>query len=220
MAFNFRNSDPDDNKAATPPLPPGTPEELQPPAEPVTPEPRREWHRQPVLDVPGMDWKSARRAALIAGIIGGLGSLVPVGIFIAFWMLAAGGISITIYRRSTPHSQVRPIDGFRMGAMTGFIGFLFNAVLTSIGMLSAGTRAQLRTALNETFKNMTANNADPVAQQTAQNLAAWISTPSGMATLFVVGLLFLGIFLVIIAGLGGAVGASLFGKHEAAPTTR
>jgi hypothetical protein len=217
VAFNFRNSDPDDNKAATPPLPPGTPEELQPPAEPVTPEPRREWNRQPIYDVPGMDWKSARRSALIAGIIGGIGSLVPAGVFIAFWILAAGGISITIYRRRTPHSQVSAVNGFRIGAMTGFLAFIFNAILTSLGMLSASTRAQLRGSLQQKLSELVANTPDQAAQQTLRNLADWISTPGGLAAMVALTLFFAAMFFFIIAGIGGSIGASLFGKHESSP---
>jgi hypothetical protein len=217
VAFNFRNSDPDDNKAATPPLPPGTPEELQPPAEPVTPEPRSAWNRQPVYDVPGMDWKSARRSALYAGIIGGIGSLVPSGIFIVFWMLAAGGISITIYRRRTPHSQVTAVNGFRIGAMAGFIGFLFNAILTSIGMLSSNARAQLRESFQQRLTELVSSTPDPAAQQTLKNLGDWIATPGGLATFVVATLVFAAMLFFIIAGLGGAIGASLFGKHESKP---
>jgi hypothetical protein len=217
VAFNFRNSDPDDNKAATPPLPPGTPEELQPPAEPVTPEPRREWNRQPVYDVPGMDWKSARRASLLAGIIGGIGSLVPAGVFIGFWILAAGGISITIYRRRTPHSQVSPANGFRMGAMAGFFAFIFNAILTSLGMLSSTARSELRGSLQQRLNELVANTPDAAAQQTLKNLADWISTPVGLATVVVITLIFAAMFFFIIAGIGGSIGASLFGKHESKP---
>lgn len=219
MAFNFRNSDPDDNKAATPPLPPGTPDELQPPAEPVTPEPRSTWNRQPVYDVPDMDWKSARRSALIAGIIGGIGSLVPAGVFIAFWILAAGGISITIYRRRTPHSQVSAVNGFRMGAMTGFIAFVFNAILTSLGMLSSSARAQLRGSLQQKLNELVASTPDAAAQQTLKNLADWISTPSGLASMVVLTLFFAAIMFFIIAGIGGSIGASLFGKHESKPAS-
>jgi hypothetical protein len=219
VAFNFRNSDPDDNKAATPPLPPGTPEEIQPPAEPVTPEPRSVWNRQPVYDVPGMDWKSARRAALFAGLVGALGGFVQSGVFVTFWMLAAGGISITIYKRSRPDSLVTPVNGFRMGALTGFVGFLLEIVHNSLALLSSANRAELRNAVEQAFNNMTAGNPDAIAQQSIQNLRNWASTPAGLATMFLLAMALVAIFFVIIAGIGGSIGASLFGKHETKPSS-
>ena len=153
------------------------------------------------------------------GIIGGVGSLVPAGVFIAFWILAAGGISITIYRRRTPHSQVSAVDGFRMGAMTGFIAFIFNGILTSIGMLSSTARAQLRESLQQKLNELVASTPDAAAQQTLKNLADWISTPAGLASMVVLTLVFAAIMFFIIAGIGGSIYASPSGKHESKPAS-
>ena len=153
-------------------------------------------------------------SALAAGFAAGMGTLVPFVPFITLCMVAAGGIAITLYKRRLPYVSVPPRRGFRIGALAGFFGFLLNATMSAFGMLSAENRAALRDAMQERLKEALSVNSDPSAQQMVKNLGAMISTPGGLAALFAISLGLFGLIFVFLGGVGGAIGAALFGKKE------
>lgn len=151
-------------------------------------------------------------SALAAGFAAGIGSLVPFVPFITLCMVAAGGIAITLYKRRMPYVTVPARRGFRIGALAGFFGFLLNAVTSAFGMLSAENRVALRDAMQERLKEALAVNSDPSAQQMVKNLGDMVSTPTGLAAVFVFSLCLFGLLFVLLSGIGGAIGAALFGK--------
>jgi uncharacterized membrane protein len=153
-------------------------------------------------------------SALAAGCAAGFGSLVPFAPFIMLCMVAAGGIAITLYKRRMPYVSVPGRRGFRIGALAGFFGFLFNAAISVFSMLSLENRVALRDAMQERLKEALSVNSDPAAQQMVKNLGDMISTPTGLAALFAVSLSLFGLIFVLLGGIGGAIGASLFGKKS------
>ncbi len=94
-------------------------------------------------------------SALAAGFAAGIGSLIQYEplITIPLCMVAAGGIAITLYKRRMPDASVPPRRGFRIGALAGFFGFLLNATVGVISLLSAEYRTALRHTLQEQFKS-------------------------------------------------------------------
>jgi hypothetical protein len=153
-------------------------------------------------------------SALAAGFAAGLGSLVPFVPFITLCMVAAGGIAITLYKRRMPYVSVPARRGFRIGALAGFFGFLFNATISVFGMLSLESRVELRAAMQERLNEALSVNSDPAAQEMVKNLGNMISTPGGLATLFAISLGLFGLIFVFLSGLGGAIGATLFGRKS------
>jgi hypothetical protein len=151
-------------------------------------------------------------SALAAGFAAGIGSLVPFVPFITLCMVAAGGIAITFYKRRMPYVSVPARRGFRIGALAGFFGFLLNALTSVLGMFSAGNRGALRDAMQERLKEALSVNSDPSAQQMVKNLGEMVSTPSGLAAVFAFSLCLFGLLFVFLSGVGGAIGAALFGK--------
>ena len=151
-------------------------------------------------------------SALAAGFAAGIGSLVPFVPFITLCMVAAGGIAITLYKRRMPYVSVPARRGFRIGALAGFFGFLLNAAMSAFGMLSAENRTALREAMQERLKEALAVNSDPAAQQMVKNLGDMVSTPGGLAAVFAFSLCLFGLLFVFLSGVGGAIGAALFGK--------
>jgi len=151
-------------------------------------------------------------SALAAGFAAGMGSLVPFVPFITLCMVAAGGIAITLYKRRMPYVTVAARRGFRIGALAGFFGFALNGVTSAFGMLSAENRVALRDAMQERLKDALAVNSDPSAQQMVKNLGDMVSTPGGLAAVFVFSLCLFGLLFVLLSGIGGAIGAALFGK--------
>lgn len=129
-------------------------------------------------------------------------------------MIAAGGISIAFYMRFEPHAEVRTSTGLKMGALAGFFGFLMYGVLASLTMLSAQTRSQFRVDMAKALQDAAAKSADPRAADMIHPFLEKLNTPGGLATMFGLMMFFLLIFFVLLSGIGGAVGASLFGHRR------
>lgn len=204
-------------------MPPGTPDEVQPPAEPVDehgpvhhgtlhPDVQPQWHA-PVA--PGaVNWHSGRRAALFAGLLAGMGTFIPVMPFILLCMLAAGGLSIAFYTRREPAAHLPASSGMKLGALAGVFGFLLNACLSSLALFSAQSRAALRTELMGRLKETLESASDQAARDALQRLGDMLATPGGLALFFILAISVFGVLFVALAGLGGAVGASLFGRQS------
>lgn len=129
-------------------------------------------------------------------------------------MVAAGGLSIAFYMRSEPHAEVRTLSGLKMGALAGLFGFLMYGIVASMTMLSAQVRSQFRVEMANSLKEAAARSADPRAIDMIRPFVDRLSTPGGLATMFALMLFFLMIFFVLLSGIGGAVGASLFGRRR------
>jgi hypothetical protein len=203
-------------------MPPGTPDEVQPPAEPlrhgiIPPHGEPSFTHLPPTPGPpssGVRLSSARKAALWAGLIAGVGAAVPLPPFIILSMVAAGGLSIAFYMRFEPHAEVRTSTGLKMGALAGLFGFLMYGVVASLTMLSAQTRSQFRVDMAKALQDAAAKSADPRAADMIRPFVEQLSTPTGLATMFALMLVFLLIFFVLLSGIGGAVGAFLFGHRR------
>jgi len=197
--------------ATEPPLP-GTPGDAQPPAEPVSLGPGSVF--PPAQRVDPVDRRTVIFSALLAGFTAGLGTLLPFVPVITLSMVAAGGIAVTLYKRRMPHVAVPPRRGFRIGALAGFCGFVLNASASALGMLSEPNREALRSAMHERLKEAMSVNSDPSALQMLNRLGDMISTTAGLAALFAFSLLMFGLIFVLLGGIGGSIGAALFGKKS------
>jgi hypothetical protein len=203
-------------------MPPGTPDEIQPPAEPLSHAAHQQSHQvqQPpaVAIAPtqgGLQRRSVLRAALLAGAIAGAGSLVPFMPFMVLCMVAAGGMSIAFYSRREPDITVTAGMGLKIGALAGLFGFLMNAIMSTLSMLSASTRSVLRGEMMERLKDAMASNSDQAATDMLKRIGDQLSTPGGLAFIFTLALAVLAVFFVVFSGIGGAIGAALFGrKHQ------
>ena len=129
-------------------------------------------------------------------------------------MIAAGGISIAFYMRFEPHAEVRTSTGLKMGALAGFFGFLMYGILASLTMVSAQTRSQFRVDMARALQDAAAKSADPRAADMIRPFLEKLNTPGGLATMFGLMMFFLLIFFVLLSGVGGAIGASLFGHRR------
>jgi hypothetical protein len=205
-------------------MPPGTPDEVQPPAEPlrhgITPQhddrPFMQFPPPPLPPRrPGLRLSSARKAALWAGLIAGVGAAVPFAPFIILCMVAAGGMSIAFYMRSEPNDEVRTSSGLKMGALAGLFGFSMYAIVASLSLLSVQTRTAFRSDMATALKEAAARSADPSrAADMIRPFVDRLNTPGGLATMFLMMLFFLLVFFVLLSGVGGAIGASLFGHRR------
>lgn len=196
-----------DQAPVTPPLEPGTPGGLQPPAEPV---PLPYYGSAPPIPAPPetIDWSDALPGALMAGALVALSWVIPFAGFL-LWLLAAGALAVVLYGRRRAVTNFTSSFGAKIGAVAGLIGFGIFALLISLELLATSGTGKLRQMLQQIMQQALASNPDPNAQQMIQNLM----TPQGIALLVTfVMILFFAAFLGLGA-LGGALGASLLKKR-------
>ena len=104
--------------------------------------------------------------------------------------------------------------GFRIGLVAGAMGLLFNLILNMISLLTPTGRQLLRDYVHKSMENALAANSDPSQAEQIRKLSETLNTPGGLATLFIVAMILGGILLMLLSGLGGAIGAHLFGRHD------
>ena len=193
----------------TEPLPPGTPEDVQPPAEPmVNP-------RQPVpRERDRLLWRPAFAAALMAGMLAAVGTSIPIVPVAMLCMFASGGIAVTLYRRRAGHPPVTPWMGAKLGVMAGGTGFGLLALLSAIRLVAPAQRAELRATFSEKMQQAVANAADPEVRKAMEQFRDFIATDRGLISMVLVFVLIAGVFFLIVSALGGTLGAFLFGRDS------
>lgn len=186
---------------ATPPMPPGTPGEVQPPAQPVT------------VGTPAasraLDWSHALPAALWAGVLLAISWVVPYsGYFL--WIMAAGILAVALYNRRAGDATVTSANGARIGAVCGLFGFVGFAGIMSVGLLILRGSTKFRELLQQAVQQAAANNPDPAAQE----MLAKMTTPAGLALLVTLVLILFLIGFVALGSAGGAIGAWMFSPKK------
>ncbi len=200
----------------TEPMPPGTPEDLQPPAEPMLHERNVYVARQePELPLQAgnkLIWRKAISVCLMAGLVAAVGSSVPMIPLVMLCMFASGGLAVTLYRRRVAQRTVTPWMGAKLGLLAGGMGFGVRALLMVLALFGAEQRAEVRKLLMEKIQEAAASAADPESRQIMDQLRGYIGSDHGLVVLTLAGVALLGLFLLAFSGLGGALGAAVFGR--------
>ena len=169
----------------TEPLPPGTPEDLQPPAEPMV---ERERHASPVRRMQPLQpppqgrliWRPAVGSALVAGLLAAVGTSIPVIPLAMLCMFASGGLAVTLYRRRVGEQTVTPWMGAKLGVLAGGLGFGLLALLSALRLFAASERSELRAAFRDKMQEAMANAADPDVRQAMEQFRNYIATDHGL----------------------------------------
>lgn len=195
---------------------PEAPGQVLPPPPPAGPPPYPYWGQGTTSppQQPGIiRWDLAWKGALLSGIGAAVLSAIPfVSLGCCLWMLCAGAFSVALYRKQVPGTLITPGMGMRLGALAGVFGFVANAIVSTLSLVSQ--RTNFRQAMEEQMHKQMAGNTDPKVQQMVQNMLDWMSTPQGEATLIVMFLVIFGIVFVVLTAAGGAIGASMFGPRR------
>ena len=146
---------------------------------------------------------SAWRSAATAGLVGALLSMLPLGFLLAFPL--AGFLSVLFYRRRTWGQELSPSAGFRLGLGAGMLGFAMFVVLAAAETVVSHEGGEIRQSMIDAVHRQQARSPDPQARQ----ILDFFLTPNGLAVVIIVVLIFTGIIFVLLAGLGGALSASL-----------
>jgi hypothetical protein len=159
-----------------------------------------------------IDWPQAFSSAAWAGLIAALALMIPLGGFILA-TLAAGALSVLLYRRRRPNTDLTPGTGARLGAASGVIGFGLAAVLLAVSVVLFHTGGELRGLLLDAVQQQAARNPNPEAQQ----VLAFFKSPEGFAVIMIVGLVMMFLAVLIFSSIGGALGASLLRRKDRQP---
>jgi len=186
---------------ASPPLPPGTPDDAQPPAQPVVLGAQGAAAAAPA----GVEWSQALPAAAAAGVVLALAWAVPALGF-ALWVVAGGFVGVAIYRHRAPAAALTPRLGARIGAIAGLFGFGVFVLVLAVNLLFGGS-GKFRDLLHQIVQQAVARNPDPRAQQAMQQMM----TPAGLALLVTFGMIVFLIVFLLFSSAGGALGAWLIG---------
>lgn len=160
--------------------------------------------------LPGrIEWSHAFRASALAGIISSVLMVFPRGAFI-FGMVAAGVLSVVLYRRRRPSTELTPGMGARLGALGGVVTFTIFAVLSAVAALLFGGGAEIRKGVMDAINQAAARNPDAQAQQAIE----MFKTPAGMAFLMVAGMVLVLVAFLVLSSLGGALGAAMMRRKN------
>jgi hypothetical protein len=212
-APQIRVANPFGDTPVTPPMPPGTPGDIQPPAEPVAPWPaQQQGFRSPMQ----YDWRAGWRSAITAGVVIGILSSAPYvgGVLCCLWTLGGGAIAAFLYQRNSDQFVVPLSLGFRTGLLTGLVAYAVN-LLAFLAQLFAGRGAEIRRHLAEQMqKSISESGADAQTAAAFQRFVESIQTPEGFAIIITLSLVMLGIGFVLFTGLGALLGVSILRRNR------
>jgi hypothetical protein len=187
-------------ESTSPSFAPGTPGEIQPPAQPVSLSPT------PPLSPTAIDWSAGGPSVLIAGILSGAFCLLPMHML---WLLPGGALAVWLYNsRRPPYMQVATGTGAKLGAVTGVLGYLVVAIPVILGFVFAGDKvwSELTTAMKQQA------GANPEAN--VQQVFELMKTAEGKAVIAVVMMSILFVMFLVLATAGGAIGAALVRRNQ------
>jgi hypothetical protein len=186
---------------------------VPPPPPPPTP-----WTQGTTAQAPpqsAIQWNLAWKGAMLCGIGAAVLTAIPfVSLGCCLWMLGAGVMCVNLYRRQVPGTVITPGMGMRLGALSGAIGFVVNAIVTTAAFVGRRGSGEFQQAMQEQMKKQMGNTPDPKVQEMMQRMVGWMSTPQGAATMILLVLLIMGMVFVLFTAAGGALGASMTGSRR------
>lgn len=154
--------------------------------------------------------RASIRAAVYAGMIAAALSAVPVAGNFILALPIAGFLSVLFYRRWSHGPEPTPNAAFRLGAVTGAVGFVLLLVIAALGMLTFQGQAQVLAVVREFLRQQQARATDPEMLRKID----YLMTPQGMAALLVCGALLTGVIFILLSGAGAAMSASLLRRKD------
>jgi hypothetical protein len=172
---------------------------------PVTPDREAASLSYPSLGPPlisRIDWSQALPATALAGLIAAVLMMTPLAAF-GLGMLIGGSLSAVLYQRRNPVANITPGMGLRLGMASGVLGGCVFSVMVCIQAVMRHEWGEIRQKVLEVVEQAAARNPDPQAQQAME----FFRTDRGIVLIMTSGLVITLIALVILSGLGGALGA-------------
>ena len=154
-----------------------------------------------------LEWPQALPSAGIALLVAILITVVSKSTPLA--MLAAGFLSVVLYRRRCPATHVTAGMGARLGALTGALGFgVVGVTLALFTVFRSGK--EIHDAFVTYIQQAAAQGGDPRLQQVIDLL----NTADGFTFIMIFSLIITLAAFTIFSSLGGAISAFLLHRKE------
>ena len=142
-----------------------------------------------------LDRRIAVRAAIQAGVLGLLISIIPfIGIILT------GALAVYLYRRASGRSLTAS-SGSRLGGAAGAVSFAISSVFMTVRIFFFHALPEYQEVMLKVANALGLKSSDPEVQEMIHRL----STPSGLA----ITLLFSLVIGVALAAIGGALASAL-----------
>jgi len=125
-------------------------------------------------------------------------------------MLSVGFLAVVFNRQYRPGSMLNTITGAKLGALSGFLWFGMSAILETFIVALLHRGGEIRNELISRIQQAASQTSD------SQTLAVFdrLKSPGGLEFLMVFGLFFGFVAAIILSGVGGALGAAIFGRRD------
>ena len=145
----------------------------------------------------------AVRIAFVIAPVAFLLSWIPA-VNLLLW-IAAGFLAVFFHRRKTG-DLLNVRAGVRLGWITGVIMFAITTVIFTLTVVPAAANGGIATLFRQQLKNP----SDPNVQEALRML----ETAPGLATILLVMLLMLFVFITLLSMAGGALGAKFVSRNQ------
>jgi len=153
---------------------------------------------------------AALRAALHAGVVAAILSLIPLRSAFLFALPIAGFLCVLLYRRRVSGEELSAGFGFKLGSLAGLFAFALFVVLTAAATLVSRAENELREAMLQAIRQAQARSPDAQARQ----MLDYFTTPHGLMVMMILGFIFTGVMFVLLSGLGGSISAKLLRRKR------
>ncbi len=154
-----------------------------------------------------LEWPQALPSAGLSLIVAALITVVSKSTGLA--MLAAGFLSVVLYRRRCPTTNVTAGMGARLGALTGALGFGVVGVTLALWTVFRSGKD-----IHDAFVTYIQQNAGQSGDPRFQQVIDLLNTPDGFTLIMIFTLLMTLVAFAIFGSIGGAIGAFLLHRKE------
>jgi hypothetical protein len=161
----------------------------------------------PVLALP-MQWSRAFRPCALAALVASV--LMNLGLYPLVAMVSAGFLAVVFYRRGQPGIMIKAAPGTGLGALAGLLFFAMSSILETLIVIFLRKGPELRSQLIEKIQQLASQTSDPKVLAMFERF----KTPGGLEFLMLMSLVFGFLASIVLAGLGGALGAGLLGRRD------
>src|SRR5664279_2067891 len=174
----------------------------------------------------GTSWKHAIAAAAIIGLPMGVlsSSILPLAAGALLWWVGGGVAAVLLYQRRSNNSYLNTRTGLRIGMVAGVVA-AFIATACNAGMLlfqrhflhmskaiDDSVDGNIKTMVEQMGGRMA--QTTPEAQAQLQTYFRFLLSPDGEAFLALSSAVTAAVFMIVLASLGGALGAWRFAARR------
>jgi hypothetical protein len=145
--------------------------------------------------------------ALAAAVAMGL-TILGLNPFVA--ALGTGFLSVAFSRRRGSGSVIRGGAGAKLGALSGLLFFGASLIVETLAVAVLHKGAELRGEMLDKVQQAAARYSGPEVQP----FLDFVKSPDGFAIMMVASVIFGLVAFIVLGSCGGALGATLLGRHD------